>query len=191
MNVYDFDNTIYDGESIVDFYRFLLKKSPSLISMMPKMLWMLVKYKACRISRGELLRESEKNARRMFVKFPDADALVREFWDKNQHKIKKFYLGMQKSDDVVISANASFLLDEIAQRLGIGTVISSQIDLKTGKISSLCFRENKPQIFREYFPNAVINRFYTDSMNDKPMFALAERVFIVKGEKIKEFKNEV
>ena len=35
MNVYDFDNTIYDGESTFDLFLFYLKKKPSLIRLMP------------------------------------------------------------------------------------------------------------------------------------------------------------
>ena len=31
MNVYDFDNTIYDGESVFDFYHYSVRKQPKLI----------------------------------------------------------------------------------------------------------------------------------------------------------------
>ena len=36
MNVYDFDKTIYDGDSSVDFYKFSLKRHPKLAR-----LWLL------------------------------------------------------------------------------------------------------------------------------------------------------
>ena len=35
MNVYDFDNTIYDGESAVDFFMFCLGKDIKLIKLLP------------------------------------------------------------------------------------------------------------------------------------------------------------
>ena len=44
MNVYDFDGTIYDGDSTVDFYVFALKKKPSLISYGPKQAWGFLLY---------------------------------------------------------------------------------------------------------------------------------------------------
>ena len=65
MNVYDFDNTIYDGESIVDFYFFLLFRNPSLIYILPKLVLMLVKYKACKISYDELLQQAEKYIKKL------------------------------------------------------------------------------------------------------------------------------
>ena len=35
MNVYDFDGTIYDGDSTVDFWFFCLKKKKSLFFIIP------------------------------------------------------------------------------------------------------------------------------------------------------------
>ena len=61
MNVYDFDNTIYDGESVIDFYFFSLKKHPRLIMILPKVVEVLIKYKACIISSEELLSVAEES----------------------------------------------------------------------------------------------------------------------------------
>ena len=36
MNVYDFDKTIYRGDSTKDFYFFLLRRHPVLIRYLPK-----------------------------------------------------------------------------------------------------------------------------------------------------------
>lgn len=36
MNVYDFDGTIYDGDSSVDFFLYALKRMPSLIRYAPR-----------------------------------------------------------------------------------------------------------------------------------------------------------
>lgn len=185
MNVYDFDNTIYDGESVFDFYLFSLKKYPLLITVFPKLLKMLIKYKACKITVTELLQASEKYAMKVLSGI-DFEGLVSDFWDKNQRKIKKFYLAQQKADDVIISASWSFLIEEIGNRLGIKNVIASEMDIKTGSVKRLCFREKKVQIFKECFPDGRIDAFYTDSMNDAPMFYLAKHVYIVKGNNIRE-----
>ena len=45
MNVYDFDGTIYNGDSSVDIYFFLLKRYPKLIAYFPKQILGIVKYK--------------------------------------------------------------------------------------------------------------------------------------------------
>ncbi len=44
MNVYDFDNTIYDGESFIDLFIFLFKKDPSLVKYIPDVINGLYKY---------------------------------------------------------------------------------------------------------------------------------------------------
>lgn len=185
MNVYDFDNTIYDGESVVDFYLFLLKKNPGLISFLPKMMWMLLRYKACRISEEELFSEAQRYAIKLLTYVKDKNVIV-EFWDKNQKKIKDFYLKQRREDDVVLSASCNVLIDEMCKRLGIKTVISSEVDIKSGEILQVCFRGKKPEIFRRYFPDILIDNFYTDSLNDSPMFELARHIYLVKGNKVKE-----
>ena len=152
---------------------------------MPKMLHMLMRYKACRISEKELFIAAQKYAKKLFV-YADDKRIISEFWDKNQHKIKKFYLKKHKDDDVILSASGGFLIREMCERLGIKTVIASEADTKTGEILQVCFRERKPEIFKKHFPDAQIDEFYTDSMNDEAMFKLAKRVYLVKGEKIKE-----
>ena len=188
MNVYDFDNTIYDGESVVDFYLFLLKKNPRLISFMPKMVWMLIKYKACLVSEEELLKKAQRYAISLLPYIKDS-RVVSEFWNENQKKIKKFYLDRHREDDVVLSASCNLLLDEMCRRLGVKTIISSEVDVDTGEILQVCFRNKKAEIFKKYFPDAVIDNFYTDSMNDRSMFSLAKHIYLVKGNKVKEIEK--
>lgn len=185
MNVYDFDNTIYDGESVLDFYMYLLKKDFSLIRMMPKVISVLIKYKRCRISADELMGIAEQYAMIILKKFPDMQALVNDFWNKNIKKIKPFYFDIQREDDVILSASCGFLIRDICHRIGIKNVLTSEIDLKSGKITRVCFSSSKPEIFMENFPDAKIENFYTDSLNDEPMFKYAENVYMVKGNKVR------
>ena len=55
MNVYDFDGTIYNGDSSIDIYFFLLKRYPKLIAYFPKQMLGIVKYKL------HLKRRNERN----------------------------------------------------------------------------------------------------------------------------------
>lgn len=187
MNVYDFDNTIYDGESIVDFYLFLIKYNPRLLMLFPKMVYMLFRYKLCKITQDELLLEAEKYIKKIFDE-NDIKGLIPKFWDKNARKIKKFYLESKREDDIILSASADILISELCSRIGVKNVVASKIDVESGKVLRLCYRENKVKIFKELFPETVVDKFYTDSMNDASMFEIANQVFIVKGEQIKEFK---
>lgn len=185
MNVYDFDNTIYNGESMVDFYFFILRYHPEFISLLPKMIYMLTRYKLCMISEEELFSEAEKYTEFILKKL-DLDKLVPLFWDKYQKKIKRFYIKNMKADDVILSANADFLIEEICKRLGVKNFLTSCFDRSSGRIIKLCFRENKVKIFKDAFPENDIDCFFTDSMNDKPMFELANKIYIVKGNNVKE-----
>lgn len=188
MNVYDFDNTIYRGETVLDFYKFYLKKDISLLKYIPLIFSVLLRYKMRRISLEELEKKasiySEKNIPHIF-KFS-----AKEFWDKHESKIKDFYLKQQRADDVVVSASFSFLLDEICRRLGIRYCLCSELEPESGKIKRICYRDSKPEIFKENFPNAEIDNFYTDSLNDLPMIMLAKKAYLVKGEKLTEIKKE-
>ncbi len=36
INLYDFDNTIYEGDSSTDFFFYCLKKYPKIVKIIPK-----------------------------------------------------------------------------------------------------------------------------------------------------------
>ncbi len=184
MNVYDFDNTIYDGESTFDFFLFCLRKRPKLIKFLYKFCSNIVKYKLCLINREKMTKLVEENISDILAVCPDYTELTEEFWKKSINKIKKFYLEQKKDDDVIISASFDYLLKPVCRRLGVNNLICSEADLETGKVTKLCFRENKPGCFKEMFPDAEIDNFYTDSKNDLPFMLMAQNSFFVKGEKI-------
>ena len=184
MNVYDFDNTIYDGESVIDFFFFCLKKKPALAKLLPAVVSTWVKYKLCVVSLEELTVRAEKYACRFLREAGELRAGVREFWDTHERKIKPFYKNLQREDDLVLSASCDFLLDEICRRIGIKNCIASSIDTETGKINFICYHRNKVALFRQSYPDAVVDNFYTDSKNDLPMMRLARNAYLVKGNKI-------
>ena len=88
MNVYDFDKTIYAGDSTLDFYFFSLKKSPMLIRFFPIQIIGFIKYMFGMYSK---LQFKEKFY--SFLKgIKDVDSMVELFWNENQDKIKDWYL---------------------------------------------------------------------------------------------------
>lgn len=188
MNVYDFDNTIYDGESAVDFFFFCLKKDVTLLRLVPLLLIKLVKYKMCLITIEELREYVEKYAKDLLDDFENFDDIITEFWQKNLQKIKPFYLEQKREDDILLTATFGFLIEIPVRELGIKTVISSEIDTKTGKLIRLCYREHKPELLQKYISGNEKICFYTDSMNDKSMIDLADEAYLVKGKKIKRLK---
>lgn len=188
MNVFDFDNTIYDGESFVDLFIMVLTKDPSLLKNVPAMVSGVVQYKAGTLRLDSALSKYAKVFEDYVVTIPDIDALVNEFWDTHMHKIKPFYEQVRSKDDLVISASPQIVIDEVCRRLGIRQCIGTQFDRETGKLGRVCFRENKIEAFYEAYPDTHIDTLYTDSMHDKPLMDISDKVFFVKGNKINRIK---
>lgn len=187
MNAYDFDKTIYDGDSTADFYLFSLKRHPKILLLSPSLLASVTRYYA--FKRGTKTQFKEVMYR--FLRYCDTERDVKDFWDKNQAKIKRFYLEQQKKDDVIISASPEFLLQPICKRLGISHLIASRVDPETGIYSGEnCHGKEKVRRFRELFPDAQIEEFYSDSHSDDPLAEIAQKAFIVKGEQLSEWNKK-
>ena len=188
MNVFDFDNTIYDGESFVDLFIMVLGKDPTLLKNVPAMVSGVVQYKAGTLRLESALERYSKAFEEYIVKIPDLDAVINEFWDTHMHKIKPFYEQVRSDDDLIISASPQIVIDEVCRRLDIKQCIGTDFDRKTGKLGRVCFRENKIVAFNEAYPDAHINTLYTDSMHDKPLMDISDKVYFVTGNKIKRIK---
>lgn len=180
MNVYDFDGTIYHGDSTVDFYFYALRHSPSLVRYLPKQLWAFGMYGLKRMEKTRM-----KEIFYTFLQGIDAQALVERFWDSHQEKIYSWYPEQQEQTDVVISASPEFLLEPICARLGIRHLMASRVDAKTGSYTGVnCWGPEKVLRFRERFPEGEIENFYSDSHSDQPLADLAERAWLVVKGKI-------
>lgn len=188
MNAYDFDKTIYDGDSTADFYLFCLKRHKKIIIMCaPSLLGATLRFYAAK--KGTKTQFKEVMYR--FLRYCDCERDVHDFWEKNRKKIKRFYLEQKRPDDVIISASPVFLLRPICSELGVGTLIASIVDPETGIYSGEnCHGEEKVRRFREIFgENAVIEEFYSDSRSDEPMAKTARKAFLVKGESLTEWRT--
>ena len=188
MNVYDFDNTIYRGESTLDFYFFCIRKNKRLLRLIPQVFRALILYKLCRMPMERLELYVEKYASEFLHMLGGIDEMSRAFWDRRMNKIKDFYKKQQREDDLIISASCDFLLAEGLKRLGIKNYLCSSIDPQTGQIKQLCYHKNKAGLYKRCYPNVPVENFYTDSMNDLPMIELAEHAFLVKGNRISQLK---
>ena len=183
MNVFDFDNTIYKGESAFDFFIFCIKRKPQLAKVLFPVMCDIIKYKLCLMGMEEFSERGRYYTETFFKLFDDIPALVSDFWDKHQHKVRPFYEKVRKDDDVIITANVDVLVEEIFRRMNIKNYITSQFDLSRGKLTRVCFSDEKVSLFKEKYGDKI-DDFYTDSQNDAPLMELAQRVYIVKGNKI-------
>ena len=172
VNVYDFDGTIYNGDSSVDIYFFLLKRYPKLIAFFPKQMLGIVKYK--------LHLSSKEEMKEMYF----------SFLKQNQNKIKEWYLKQKRKDDVIISASPEFLLKPICDILGIDNLIATKVELSSGKfLSKNCQGAEKVVRFEEIFSEAEIEAFYSDSKSDTYMAKLATKAFLIKNNRIIDWEQ--
>jgi putative flippase GtrA len=180
MNVYDFDHTIYNGDSSVDFYLFVLCRKPYLIVLLPFLLLGTILYLF-----GIYSKELMKETFFIFVRFIPVKETVLCFWDKKRKKIKSWYMQQKQDSDVIISASPEFLLEPLVRGyLGVN-LIASRVDQNTGKyIGKNCFGEEKVTRLHEAYPGCIIDNFYSDSLSDAPLAQKAGQSFIVKGQKI-------
>ena len=188
MNVYDFDNTIYDGDSTVDFYVFCLKRHPSILTLFPRQIWSAVLYKL-----GKIAKVRFKETFFCFLqKLEHVDNEVSLFWDVRESRIKRWYCVQKKEDDLIISASPFFLLKDICDRLQIKYLIASPVNPQTGKFEgSNCYGEEKVKEFRRKFPNAEIDKFYSDSVSDAPLAELAHKSYLVKKDAVSYWNTQI
>ena len=189
MNVYDFDNTIYNGESCFDLFLFYIRKDPGLLRLLPKVLIAFAKYKRGKVTADAFLRENAALVEQELRKIPHIEDDMRVFWDRHMRKIKPAFAEMLHADDWIVTAAPDFSMREVCRRLGVRNCVSSRVDLETCRILHFNLRERKIDAFRAACPDAQIDAFYTDSpANDAPLIEMAEHAYVVRGNRIKQIK---
>lgn len=188
VNVYDFDNTIYDGESLVDLILYYIPRDPRIWRYLPQLIRIAFRDRFRLFTVEEAVRAYAGFLEGYYVKLSSLEEDVVRFWNRHEHKIKPFYEKQRRADDIIVSGSTDFLLAEIMKRMGITRYIGSSIDPRTGKFTRLCFLENKVKLFQEQYPNVQIANFYTDSMNDRAMMDISIHVFLVKKNQVTQIK---
>ena len=180
VRIYDFDGTIYDGNSTLDFFRFEFKRNILNVFVLPIFLFFFIKFKTDRLIIDHFI---EKVFKYLIVR-TDLEHEAEIFWNTHYRKIKRFYFNNKKSEDIIISASPEFLLKPVCRRLNV-KLIASRFDVNTRTfIGNICMdvekiiRLNEAGVSNHY-------EFYTDSVKtDAPVIRHSKKAFLVKGEKI-------
>lgn len=188
MNIYDFDKTIYDGDSTLDFYFYSLKKNPIIFFKIFKAIIYLLKYKM-KLTSKEKFKETFYE---FFLNIPNIEKEVESFWDSNISKIKAWYLEQMQTSDIIISASPEFLLKPAIKRIGLKeeNLIASKVSPKTGRYTGKnCYGEEKIYRLKKHMKkigkeNETIENAYSDSLSDKPILTLAKKGYIVTKDEI-------
>lgn len=190
MRVFDFDGTIYDGESLFDLYLFSAKYNPKVLRYIAPVPRYAIKYKLGRATFDQMEYGVGKLCHGYLSELAESlefEELVNAFWDQNMKRIKPWY--EPREDDVILTASFDITVGEACRRLGVQHLVSSTIDGNTLNVNYLNFNINKPKRFRElYGDNVRVDEFYTDSRFDQPMIDMARRAYMVKGNKIHQVK---
>ena len=193
LSVYDFDKTIYNGETLNDFYRFYLIKKPWKIYTVIFQLWYFLLY-VLKIINLEKLKEN-------FLRFLNGEntgelkKLIREFWEKTESKInlwvKDEILKNKKETEILvaISASPTFLIIDRLRLMGFDVVIGTDFLFESTKFhshitSKNCKNYEKVKRLDKWAEDNNIQydivNFYSDSIADKPLFDLAEHKYWIK-----------
>jgi phosphoserine phosphatase len=186
INLYDFDQTIYNGDSTRDFFFYELKRNPIIF---------ITLFETCLFGLLYLLHIVNKTKmKEHFYKFlryiKNVDEEVISFWRSHDKNIKKFYLDKDHSNDIIISASPEFLLLPICNKLKVKDMMASRVDKYTGKTLGLnCHDVEKVRRLNEKYDNYKVMESYSDSIkSDRPILELAKKAYVVKGEIITDFK---
>tara|TARA_A100001015_G_scaffold280256_1_gene342246 strand:+ start:5861 stop:6472 length:612 start_codon:yes stop_codon:yes gene_type:complete len=190
--VYDFDGTIYNGDSFVDFWKFIIKNNWLAIIFLPFQLVMAGLFFLKLIS-PQRLKESFLTFFALLAPIRQA-AIIESFWTTHHHKINPWiyshFLERNQQFFVCISASPEFLLAPIIQDLNFQMLIGSIFKVTDTKIVNQMVSKNCKGMEKIHRLNAVfkdgytIDQFYSDHPDDAPLFKLANESYLVKNGKI-------
>lgn len=183
MRVFDFDGTLYRGDSTLDFYLFCLRRQPHLIAWIP--------FQGCQMLRALFGRRGRTAVKEGFYSFlrhiRSTEEFVESFWRLQEGKLNCCLVERIEGGDVVVSASPGFLLRPLCDARG-WELIASEVDPQTGAcLSPNCRGEEKVRRFREKFPWQEVSEFYSDSRSDAALASLSDRSFLVRGSKLLPF----
>lgn len=181
MNVFDFDNTLYRGESSVDLALYMVKTNKKIILYLPKIFYNLLKYKLCIVDKRKTVAAINDFMRHALSGKEELLGAVEGFWATHRHKLNMDMLKLIGSDDVIITAGPDFLIKAIQNELHTTHLLCSVIDTDRMAVRYLNFGSNKANAFRNTFGSRKIDCFYTDSYNDKALMDIADKVYIVRN----------
>ena len=176
IDAFDFDGTLYRGETTWDFYWFCVLRRPYLILLLPYQLIGLLLGKC-----GVFSFEKGKTAFLVFARFVPLQRYVQMFWLAQTSKGKlAAWFSPPQIPFVVISASPAILIEPICKQLGAYAVIATQTNAQMNIIGQNCKGAEKVVRLHQQLPNCTIRAMYTDSLNhDAPLRNIAQAVYHV------------
>ena len=190
IDVYDFDGTIYDGDSTADFTLWCLRRHPSLLLALPRFAWTALRLALGCVGLRELKSVLFSEMARRFSLEEEA----RRFWDspKTQKNLGAWFKATPRDVPIVIaSASPEFELRHAAALLGVQTLIGTRCDTETGLLTGPnCKGEEKLRRIEEAVGPYTIRAMYTDSVkSDGPLLRAAQEGYILRHGQVSRFSE--
>ena len=193
LSIYDFDKIVYNGETAIDFWLFMLQEKPLLILYLPYQLYYGILFMLNIIGIKELKEE-------FFVfmtSIGELNSYIERFWQENREKINQWFYNTVEEDreklDLVgcISASPDFLLEYILEELGFDFFLATEFcrtdsnQVKSKIRGENCKNNIKVKKLKKWCRNNnyqfEIEKFYSDSITDLPLYKLARQKYVVKN----------
>ena len=178
IDVYDFDGTLYRGDSTFDYIVFIVKRHIYLIFLFPIILIytvLLLFNGSLTVFKGRLFH--------LFSKFIDLKEEGKKFWsdEKINNKINKWFYECQKDIPVVIaSASVDVELMYAPPVKQCDVLICTQLDDNGYLRGKNCKSTVKIERIKQIYGNVCIRSMYTDNIKaDGPLLDIAEEKYIV------------
>ena len=180
MKVFDFDSTIYRGESPVDFTFYMIRHNRKIIRYVPTILITLAGYKMHLIKKEKLESLSNEFIENVLDDPDSLSGFVDQFWATHAHKLNRDIVKLIEKGDVIITASPSFLINGVSDLLNTRHILGTEIDLKEKKLVWYNFGDNKVERYRSIYGYRQIDAFYTDSFYDEYLMDISREVYIVR-----------
>ena len=180
IDVYDFDGTIYDGDSTLDFVLFAVRRHPVVLLGLPRIAGAAMKLAAKKIGltqfKSVLFSEMAEQC--------DLSVEAGLFWlrPETRAKLGGWFRSTPRDIPIAIcSASPEFEIRHAAKLLGVDTVIGTRCDTATGQlIGENCKAQEKLRRLEEHFGEYTIRAMYTDDAKaDGPLLAAAQEGYIL------------
>ena len=178
IDVYDFDGTIYDGDSTFDFVLFCLRRHPRVALSLPAITLAGVKLALKKIS----LTQFKSALFGQMVRYFSLTDEAKFFWqdEKTKKKLGAWFYDRPRDLPIVIaSASPEFELRYAADILGVKNLIGTRCDDATGKlIGKNCKGAEKIERIRAMMGEYTVRAMYTDDTKaDGPLLEIAEEKY--------------
>lgn len=195
LAIFDIDFTLTNKETLIEFYKFMIKKKPSLIVHMPRSLFAGILY----IFKVYNL----KRAKEAFISFIDSveekelESIIKEFYEKvlskilyedSMEMIKK--LKKNGCKIILISASSEFYLKEFYNIKEVDKIIGTRYEFGNKKtrgriIGANCKGEEKVIRLKEFIEEEKLkvdfkeSFMFSDSLSDAPLFKLVGHPYLI------------